>query len=87
MANGNDERNNPKRKVGKEDFLSEHGMTPTQQFIAERHAAAVPASDFEGYYPMPGYDSPGAQRLQRILFASRMRKAMEIPKVNDDETD
>jgi hypothetical protein len=89
MANGNDERHNPKRKVGKEDFLSEHGMTPDQQFVAERHAAAVPASDFEGYYPMPGYNYPGAQRLQRILWESRMRKATGIPKVNDmpEDTD
>ena len=88
MANGKDERDNPKRKVGKEDFLSEHGMTPTQQFVAERHAAAVPASDFEGEYEGQGtYTSTGAQLLARMAWESRMREATGIPKVNDDETD
>ena len=89
MANGKDERDNPKRKVGKEDFLSGHGMIPEQQHAAEMNAAAVPASDFEGYYPMPGYNYPGAQRLQRILWESRMRRATGIPKVNDmpEDTD
>ena len=88
MANGKDERDNPKRKVGKEDFLSEHGMTPTQQFVAERHAAAVPASDFEGEYdPIPGYTFNTNSLLSRVMWESRMRKATGIPKVSDDETD
>lgn len=88
MANGNDERHNPKRKVGKEDLLSEHGMTSEQQHGAEMRASAVPASDFEGEYEGQGtYTSIGAQLLARMAWESRMREATGIPKVNDDETD
>jgi hypothetical protein len=88
MANGNDERHNPKRKVGKEDLLSEHGMSSVEQDNAVIRAYAPTASDFEGEYEGPGtYDSPGAQLLQRIAWESRMRRATGIPKVNDDETD
>lgn len=86
MANGKDERHNPKRKVDKEDFLSEHGMSQIQQFAAERSAAADSVSDLEGEYPGPGtYDSPGAQLLQRILWESRMRRATGIPKIGEEE--
>ena len=88
MANGNDERNNPKRKVGKEDFLSGHGMTPEQQHAAEMNAANVPVSDLEWEGQGPGtYTSPASQLLARIAWESRMRRATGIPKVNDDETD
>jgi hypothetical protein len=58
------------------DFLSESGMTPVEQHGAVMRAAAVPASDFEGEYQSQGtYSSPSAQRLQRILWESRMRRA------------
>ena len=90
MANGNDERHNPKRKVGKEDFLSEHGMTPDQQFVAERHAANVPVSDLEWEGQGPGtYTSPASQLLARIAWESRMRRTTGIPKINDmpEDTD
>lgn len=74
MTNGRDERDNPKRRVGKEDFLAGHGM----------NAAAVPVSDFEGEYESSGsYNSPAAQRLQRVSWESRMRKSTGIPKVSD----
>lgn len=87
MANGKDERDNPKRKVGKEDFLSGHGMTPEQQHAAEMNAANVPVSDLEWEGQGPGtYTSPASQLLARIAWESRMRRATGIPKVNDDET-
>ena len=84
MANGNDERHNPKRKVGKEDFLSGHGMTPEQQHAAEMNAANVPVSDLEWEGQGPGtYTSPASQLLARIAWESRMRRATGIPKVDD----
>jgi len=40
-------------------------------------AAGVPSSDFEGEYQSQGtYNSPSAQRLQKVLWESRMRKEM-----------
>ena len=88
MARGDDERHNPKRKVGKEDFLSNHGMTPEQQHAAEMNAANVPISDLEWEGQGPGtYTSPASQLLAKIAWESRMRRATGIPKVNDDETD
>jgi hypothetical protein len=40
-------------------------------------ASAVPASDFEGSYEGAGtYTSPGAQRLAKVAWESRMRKEM-----------
>jgi hypothetical protein len=88
MANGKDERDNPKRKVGKEDFLSGHGMSSVEQDNAVIRASAPTASDFEGEYEGPGtYNSPGAQFLQRIMWESRMRRATGIPKVSDMSED
>jgi hypothetical protein len=79
-----------KQPVGKQkkndDLLARHGMSKEQQRGAEMRGAAVPASDFEGEYKGPGtYNSPGAQRLQRILWEVRMRNQTGIPKVRDDD--
>ena len=80
-----------KQPVGKkkktDDLLERHGMTKEQQHGALMRASAVPPSDFEGEYKGPGtYNSPGAQRLQRILWEVRMRNQTGIPKVGDDDT-
>jgi hypothetical protein len=84
MAKGDDERHNPKRKVSKEDFLSEHGMDPIQQHAAAINAANVPVSDLEWEGQGPGaYTSPAAQLLARIAWESRMRRQTGIPKVDD----
>jgi hypothetical protein len=84
MSNGKDEKDNPKRRVGREDFLAGHGMDPIQQKAAEMNAAAVPVSDFEGEYESSGSsNSPAAQLLQRVMWESRMRKSTGIPKVSD----
>lgn len=67
-----------KGKKRQDDFLAGHGMDPMEQHAATMRAAAVPVSDFEGYYPGPGtYNSPGAQRLQKATFESRMRREMD----------
>lgn len=67
-----------KGKKRQDDFLAASGMDVAQQHAATMRAAAVPASDLEGYYPGPGtYNSPGAQRLQKATFESRMRKEMD----------
>lgn len=88
MAKGDDERHNPKRKVSKEDFLSEHGMDSVQQHTAEMNAANVPVSELEWEGQGPGtYTSPASQLLAKIAWESRMRRATGIPKVNNDETD
>ena len=90
MAKGDDERHNPKRKVGKEDLLSQHGMDSTQQHAAMMNAAAVPVSDLEWEGEGPGtYNSPASHLLARIAWESRMRGATGIPKVNDmpEDTD
>lgn len=59
------------------DFLSDSGMIPAEQHGAVMRAAGVPASDFEGEYQSQGtYNSPSAQRLQKVLWESRMRKEM-----------
>jgi hypothetical protein len=69
----------------KDDFLSAAGMSPVEQHAAEMNAAAVPASDFEGEYDAVGtYNSPAAQRLQRLLWESRMRQQTGIPKEEED---
>ena len=84
MTNGKDERDNPKRRVGKEDFLAGHGMDPTQQKAAGMNAAAVPVSDFEGEYdPIPGYTYNTNSLLSRVMWESKMRKSTGIPKVSD----
>jgi hypothetical protein len=85
-----DPKRSGKKSAGKDnkadDFLERHGMGKAQQHGAGMRAAAVPASDFEGEYKGPGtYNSPGAQRLQRILWEVRMRGATGIPKLGDDD--
>lgn len=66
----------PKRNR-KNDFLAGHGMSPTEQFVAERQASAVPVSDLEGEFEGPGtYTSRSASLLQRKAWESRMRKEM-----------
>jgi len=72
----------------KDDFLAAAGMTPEQQFAAEMNASNVPVSDFEGQYDSVGtYNSPAAQRLQRILWESQMRKQTGIPKEKDNNSE
>ena len=68
------------------DILEQHGMSKEEQHGAKMRASAVPASDFQGEYKGPGtYNSPGAQRLQRVLWEVRMRRQTGIPKLGNDE--
>ena len=68
------------------DILEQHGMSRQEQHGANMRASAVPASDFEGEYKGPGtYNSPGAQRLQRVLWEVRMRGQTGIPKLGNDD--
>lgn len=69
-----------KKRSRNGDFLEGHGMSSMEQHGAEMRAAALPASDFEGEYPSVGtYTSPAAQRLAKVAWESRMRKAVGEP--------
>lgn len=71
MAKGDDERHNPKRKVGKEDFLSSHGMTPEQQHTAEMNAANVPVSELE-------WERAGTRNLHISCFTTFGKNSVGI---------
>jgi hypothetical protein len=58
------------------DFLAQKGMSQAEQHGAVMRAAAVPASQLEGDYPLYKATTSGANLLSKVLFESRMRREM-----------